>query len=161
MNLKTLKTAPLIILLSIFACQYANAQCKPKPFLKQHKSAMKPYRLDSYTENEIVFDKKGKKIEVLFTAYSGEYYKLMFCGDNLPQDVKVGIYDKNMKAKTRKELFTGDLKSGVNTVGPFETTKSGSYYLQFDIPPAAEGDSTSKEPTKACIITLIGFKEGK
>lgn len=140
---------------------FSFAQCKPKHFFKEHKNSIKPYKLDSYTENEISYDQKSKKMEVVFTTYSGEYNKLIFCGDNLPTAVKVGVYDKNMRAKKRNEYFTGELSQGVSSTEPFETTKPGTYYIQFDIPPFIADSTSTNIKTKACIVTLIGYKEVK
>ena len=150
----------ILLICCMLSFNESFAQCKPKHFFKEHKNTMKPHKLDSYTENEISFDRKAKKMEVAFTSYSGESNKLIFCGDNLPAEVKIGIYDKNIRAKKRNEYFKGELSEGASSVGPFETTKSGTYYIQFDIP-SITGDSTSTAKVKACIITLIGYKEVK
>ncbi len=133
----------------------AKVLCNPKPLIKINKKAFKPYQLDSYTENIISFDKKAKSTEVVFTAYAGDLYQLLFCGNNLPQEIELHVFDKNAKAKTRKEVFSGVLKQGDDQLGPFQPVKPGSYFITYKIPQSTD----TSEVIKGCIVTLIGFKE--
>lgn len=132
------------------------AQCKPKPILKQHKASVKPYNMDAYMDNELLFSKEPKQIETPFTAYSGDSYKLVFAVDNCPQEFTIAVYDRNKKAKTRKELYSKTIKPGELTTEPFEIKKPGNYYIQFNIP--ASSDQTLK---KMCLITMIGYMENE
>jgi len=102
----------LIIFIIAFS-SIANAQCKSgKIMVKASKAEMKPYNMDAYVDNELIYGKQPKTIETPFTAYSGESYKLIFASDNVPQGISIGIYDKNKRAKTRKELYKYDFKVG-------------------------------------------------
>lgn len=129
--------------------------CSPKPLIKIHKKAFKPYQLDTYTENVISFGNKAKATEVVFTAFAGDMYQLLFCGNSLPQEIELHVFDKNAKAKTRKEVFSGVLKQGDDQLGPFLPPKPGSYFITYNIPQSTD----TSEVIKGCIVTLIGFKE--
>ena len=142
-------------LLTVSTTSVFAQKCKAKPLIKQYKPTMKPFSLDSYNETIVDYGKKAQKQEVQFTAYTGELYKLMFCGNGLPQEVKISVYDKNFKAKTRKELYSNVLKAGDNVTEAFETVKAGNYYIDYEAPASVD----TSEVLKGCIITLIGFRE--
>jgi hypothetical protein len=146
----------LLFIFSILSVQVFS-QCKPKPVVKLHKEKIKPYSMDSYTENEVTFDGKNNKIEVQFSAFAGEKYKLIFCTEAMPADLKVAVYDKGMKAKTRKELYSQTMNSSALVLPAFETKRAGNYFIQLEVP-AESGDSTGVVK-KACVYTLIGFEE--
>jgi hypothetical protein len=147
----------LIIIVTAFS-SLAKAQCKSgKIMVKANKAEMKPYNMDAYVDNELIYGKQPKTIETPFTAYSGESYKLIFASDNVPQGITIGIYDKNKRAKTRKELYKHDFKSGDTRAPVFEIKKPGNYYIQFDIPPSDD----EKVLKKGCMYTMIGFKENE
>jgi|688.fasta_scaffold881584_1 hypothetical protein len=147
----------LIIFIIAFS-SIANAQCKSgKIMVKASKAEMKPYNMDAYVDNELIYGKQPKTIETPFTAYSGESYKLIFASDNVPQGISIGIYDKNKRAKTRKELYKYDFKVGDTRAPVFEIKKPGNYYIQFDVPPSDD----EKVLKKGCMYTMIGFKENE
>ena len=74
-----------IFLISICTIFFAfgsksNAQCKAKQIAGACKDNMrKPYKYDSYALNEFTFDDKEKQVEVQFTAFQGQKYKIVFC----------------------------------------------------------------------------------
>jgi hypothetical protein len=153
-----LKITLLIIALTTFVIlnKQSAAQCKSgKTLVKANKAEMKPYNMDSYVDNELVFGKQDRIIEIPFTAFSGETYKVIFCTDNLPQPVTIGLYDKNKRAKSRNEIFKYDYKPGDPKAPPVEINKPGNYFIQFNVPPSDD----EKVLKKGCMYILIGFKE--
>lgn len=152
-------TIKIIALLAVCfsLCNSVNAQCKAKPVIKEHKPKVKPYDFNSYADNMLTFGKEPKQIETPFTAYSGDSYKLIFASEAVPQEVVVGIYDRNKKAKSRKELYKQTLKVGDKVLEPFEIKKPGNYYIQFDVPANADSGTVKK----MCLYTLIGYKENE
>jgi hypothetical protein len=142
----------LIITLAITSQSFG--QCDPKPIVKANKKGMKPYSLDTYTDNELVFGKEARSFEIPFTAYSGDQYKLLFVPDQTPQEMTIAVYDRNIKSASRKQLYISHLKPGGGMSEPFLINKPGNYYIQFDVPVSADG-----APKKMCLVTLIGFKE--
>lgn len=145
-----------LVLTSIsVSAQSGTGKCNPKPIIKENKKFMKPYDLDSYTETELNYATKSQTVEVLFNAFSGEYYKLMFCGGGIPQEVSLKIYDKNKKAKKRTELYKTVIKPGTKENLVFEAKKPGAYFIEFDVPASLD----TSEVLKGCVITLIGIKE--
>ncbi len=137
----------------------AYAQCKPKPVVKLHKDKMKPFSMDSYTENQVVFNGKPSKSEVQFTAFAGEQYRLVFCTDNVQGDVMVNIYDKTMKSKTKKELYHQTMNASNLVLPAFDTKKAGNYFIVFEVPAANDSVPASTEVKKSCVYTLIGYRE--
>ncbi|HSH65207.1 MAG TPA: hypothetical protein VLB84_05270 [Bacteroidia bacterium] len=122
--------------------------CKP--------NVQKPYKYDSYVISELKFDKKPKIVEVVFTAFQGQKYKLIFCTNGFEEPVKLNIYNKNKNAKSgRKKLY--DNSEGIdNNFWTFEPPKSGNYYIDYDVPPSLDGS-----PKSGCVILLIGYMEDK
>jgi hypothetical protein len=103
--------------------------------------------------SDIMFDAKDKIIELEFTAYSDQDYKLLFCtSDNITEEIGVKIYNKRKNVKTREMVFETTSKQGFDK--GFEPPKSGNYYIEYSIPA-----STNK--TKGCMVLLIGSKDAE
>ena len=144
------KIVVIIILLAGYTNQ-VNAQCKAKQAVKECRPSMAPFTYDSYALNDIVYDaKKPNTVEVEFTAFAGQKYKLVFCTSGLEQQVKLNIYDKNIKFKKRNKVY--DSENGIEGRWAFEPSKSGTFYIDYEIPAVAVNK-------KGCVVMLIGYKE--
>ena len=141
-----------LFLLSFFS-SVAVAQCKAKAIVKECKPNIAPYQYDSYALNEINFDPaKTQVIEVEFTAFAGQRYKLVFSTSGFAEDVKVNIYDKNQRVKKRNKIY--DSENGIEKHWIFEPTKAGTYYIDYEVPKSASGKKSI-----GCVVMLIGYKE--
>lgn len=129
------------------------AQCRPKIIAKNCKSNMQQFVYDSYVTNELKFDDTPKKIEVEFTAFAGEKYRLVFCTSGFKEEVKLNIYDKSNKVKKRNKVY--DTESGIdNLFWTFDPIKTGTYYIEYEVPVAL--DAVKKN---GCMVMLIGYEE--
>lgn len=148
-----------MIMIGAFVCinHYSFAQkCKAKQIMKSSKANItKPYKFDSYTINEFVFDTKPKTQEVQFTAFRGVKYKIVFISSGFEEPVQVNIWDKSNKVKkNRNKVF--DNSQGIdNNFWSFEPTKQGNYFIEYTIPVSAKAGVVSN----GCIIMLISYFE--
>lgn len=126
-----------------------SAQCKVKPIVKNGMPLLAPYQYDSYAIKEINYGSKPKKETINFEVFSDEEYKLVFCQTVLPQEVGVVIYGKS---KGKKEILYFD-ESGRKSVQTFNfgPTRSGTYYIEYEIPAASAPNQ------KGCFVVLIGI----
>jgi hypothetical protein len=147
-----------ILLFAIFiitATYNVNAQYKAKNITAKCKPNIpKPYKYDSYVVNEFVFDSKEKTEEVVFSAFQGVKYKLVFCSSEFEESLKMNIYDKSNRVKVgRKKLYDGS--QGVDSdFWSFEPAKAGNYYIEYEIP-----KSNSGTVKKGCVVLLIGYQD--
>lgn len=148
------KLNPFIaILLLALSVNVSMGQCKAKQIVKDAKPNIAPYQYDSYALNEIVFDPaKPNVIEVEFTAFAGQQYKLVFSTSTFEEDVKLNIYDKNQRSKKRNKIF--DSNNGIEKHWVFEPTKAGTYFIDYEIPKSVNGQKKT-----GCVVMLIGYKE--
>ena len=130
-----------------------QAQCKVKQIVKHCMADLPPYQYDSYVMKEIVYGTKTKKEVIEFAVYSGEEYKLVFGKTVLPQEVGITIYDKRPSDKKRKIIFFDESGKKDDFVCNFKPTTTGSYYIEYEIPPASAPNQ------KGCFVLLIGIKE--
>jgi hypothetical protein len=115
--------------------------------------SLDPYQYDAYVVKEIEFAAKAKKESIEFAVYSGEDYKLAFCKTELPQDVGITIYDGNPLNKKSKIVFMDESGKKDKFVCNFHPEKTGSYFIQYEIPAATAPNQTG------CFVVLIGIKE--
>lgn len=149
------KLVPYIIafLLPVFISQGLRAQCNPHKIAKKFKPNLDPFKYDDYAYNDITFTDKPQTVEVLFTAFAGMKYKLVFGTSLFDENVKVNIYDKSMRNHKRKKLY--DNSSGVdNMFWSVELDEPGVYYIDYEIPPKGSYNSTD-----GCMVLLIGFQQ--
>ena len=149
---KSIHTLHLSIILFICFNQHAFSQCNAKQIMKDSKPNIpKPYKYDSYAISEFIFDNTEKNVEVIFTAFTGQKYKLIFCSSGFEEPVKMNIYNKSVRVKKdRKKLY--DNAEGIdNNFWSFEPTKSGNYYIEYSIPKSLNG-----KVKKGCVVLLIG-----
>jgi hypothetical protein len=143
----------LTVLLFIITGQGAFAQCSPHKISKEFKPNLAPYKFDSYAYNDLTFTDQPQTIEVLFTAFAGMKYKLVFGTSMFDENVKVNIYDKSKVAHKRTKLY--DNGAGVdNLFWSVEVDKPGVYYIDYDVP--AKGPNQSSQ---GCVVLLIGYME--
>lgn len=128
-------------------------KCHDKEIAKACKANMKPYKMDAWAPTELTFDKKPRKVEVQFTVFEGSDYKLVFCSSGFPEKVKLNIYDKSKAVKSRKKVYDGEAEGIDSDFWMFQPTKTGTYYIEYDCPPARDSI-----PKKACVVMLIGYK---
>jgi len=129
-----------------------SAQCKVKPIVKNCMSSLAPYQYDAYAVKEIIYGIKTKKEVLEFAVYSGEEYKLVFGKTVLPLEVGITIYDGNPKTKG-KIVFMDESGKKDNYVCNFQPTKTGTYYIEYEIPVATAPNQ------KGCFVVLIGIKD--
>jgi hypothetical protein len=139
----------LTILLSLVCFSGAFAQCEAKQIAKSCKPNMKPYKYDAYGVTELNFGDKEKKVEITFSVYEGQNYKLVFCSSGFAEEVKLNIYDKSKAVKSRQPVFNNS--EGIDN--NFWSFEPGTYYIEYDVPKSATGT-----PHKGCVVFLIGFK---
>ena len=143
--------AAVLIQISLVNC--AMAQCKAKQIVKENKKAIEPFQYDSYALNEVIIDPaKTQVIEVEFTAFAGQQYKLVFGTSSFPEDMKLNVYDKNQRSQKRKKVY--DSANGIEKHWTFEPSKSGTYYIDYEIPKSSDGQKKT-----GCVVMLIGYKE--
>lgn len=141
----------------LFHASQGFAQCNAKQIMKACKPNVKaPYKYDSYVISELKFEKKPKIVEVVFTAFEGQKYKLIFCTNGFEEPVKLDIYNKNKNVKNgRKKLY--DNSQGIdNNFWTFEPPKSGNYFIDYEVPASADGT-----PKTGCIVLLISYVSEK
>lgn len=142
----------VVLMLSLGYQSYA--QCKAKQIVKECKGSIAPYQYDSYALNEINFDpKKPQTIEVEFTAFAGQQYKLVFCTSGFEEAVVLSIYDKSQRSKKRNKLYDGG--TGKDKKWSFEPKKAGTYFIDYEIPAAINAQAKKT----GCIVMLIGYNE--
>ena len=132
---------------------YSFGQCKAKQIMKACKPNIeKPYKYDSYAISEFTFGPKPQIIEVQFTAFKGLSYKIVFCSSGFEAKMTMNIYDKNKNIKNnRHKIFDNDM--GIdNNFWSFVPPKSGNYYIDYEIPAAANAET-------GCVIMLISYYE--
>ncbi|TND10049.1 MAG: hypothetical protein FD123_731 [Bacteroidetes bacterium] len=141
----------VILLFSLFFSIQAQAQCEAKKLAKACKGNLKPYTYDGYGIAELVFDDKPHVVDMEFTAYAGEQYKLVFCSSGYKDKVKLYIYDAPKKSKKRQQVY--DNAMGIDDLyWAFKPAKSGTYYIEIEVPPSAD-----KVKKTGCLVMLIGF----
>lgn len=145
-------TLVLVMLALLSSYSSSFSQCKEKKSIaKACKPQMKPFHYDGMAYNEIVFDDKAKIVNVEFTAFAGEKYKLLFCKSNFQENVVIKIYDKNKRNKNRKVVY--DSSTTETNIWGFEPPRSGNYFIEYEIPASATGVKKDE-----CMVLLIGYK---
>jgi hypothetical protein len=153
--LKSKSLFTLFIMVSSLLCTNHNifGQCKAKQIMKSCKpNVPKPYKYDSYVVSEFTFNDKEQEIEVMFTAFQGMKYRLIFCSSGFEEPVKMNIWDKSFRIKKgRTKVYDND--QGVdNNFWSFQPTKAGNYYIDYEVPKSLNG-----QLKKGCVVLLVGF----
>ena len=109
------------------------------------------FQYDSYVVKDIAYGPKAKKETLDFEVFSEEHYKLVFGQTQLPQEVGITIYGVE---KGKKKILYFD-ESGKKSAQEFNftATKTGPYFIEFDIPPASAPGQTG------CFVLVIGIKD--
>lgn len=132
---------------------YSFSQCKPRPIVKEYKAQLKPYDYDGYATSDIEINEKVNKVEVEFTAFAGQKYRIVFCPTGFEEKIKLNIYDKSSRNKKRNKVYDNE-KNINNSFWIFEPAKNGTFYIEYETPPSAKGVATKQ----GCIIMLIGYQ---
>jgi len=132
----------------------AYAQCEFKKMVKANKSNMKPYKYSGAAYNDFIISNESINIEIEFTAYAGQKFRLLFLYSGKYNDeVKISVYDRKSNFKTRKKIYEGGLASAT-AKSEFEPPKTGNYFIEYDVP--ASADNKGKV---ACVVLLVGYQE--
>lgn len=135
----------------VLASNISTAQCNAKQIVNECKPNIDPYQYDSYTKNQLVFDTtKSTTVEVEFTAFQGQEYKLVFRASQFNSDLTLNIYDKKLGSKSRRKVC--DSENGIGKYWSFAPLKAGTYYIDYNLPKSTEVNKT------ACVVMLIGYK---
>lgn len=133
----------------------AFAQCKAKQISKDCRvNIKKPFKYDSYAMNEFVFDDKTKEIEVQFTAFQGQKYKIVFCSSGFDEKVTMNVFDKTRKIKNNRHKLYDSTQGIDSDFWSFEPPKSGNYYIVYNIPPSIDGKTKT-----GCVVMLIAYTQ--
>ncbi len=143
----------ILIMVSALLCTNHNSfwQCKAKQIMKSCKpNVPKPYKYDAYVITEFTFDNKVKKQEVLFTAFRGMKYRLIFCSSGFEEQVKMNIYDKSSRVKKGRTKVYDNAQGVDNNFWSFQPAKAGNYYIEYDVPKSIDGKVKT-----GCVVLLI------
>ncbi len=139
----------------LFAQKPTSSNCKAKQIASGCKANIKkPFRYDSYALNEFTFDDKTKEVEVQFTAFAGQKYKIVFCSSGFDEQLTMNIFDKSNKIKNnRHKIF--DNNQGIDSdFWSFEPPKTGNYYIEYSVPASKDG-----KVKKGCVVMLVGYTD--
>jgi hypothetical protein len=141
-------------MLLAFNCNVlGQGQCKAKQIANACKDNIrKPFKYDSYAINEFTFDDKEKQVEVQFTAFQGQKYKIVFCSSGFDEPLSMNVYDKSMKIHNNRHKLYDNSKGIDSNFWTFEPTKSGNYYILYEVPKSIDG-----AVKKGCVVMLIGY----
>lgn len=145
----------IVIMVSAFLStnHFVFGQCKAKDIVKRSKANItKPYKYDSYVLNEINFDDKEKKIEVMFTAFQGQKYRILFLTSGFEEPLTVDIYDKSNRVKKGRTKVFDNTQGIDNNFWSFQPTKSGNYFIEYGVPKSLNG-----KVKKGCVVMIIGY----
>ncbi|CAN5501625.1 hypothetical protein BH10BAC1_BH10BAC1_07980 [soil metagenome] len=145
----------LLIMVSALLCTNHNSfgQCKAKQIMKNCKpNVPKPYKYDAYVVTEFTFDDKEKKQEVMFTAFNGMKYRLIFCSSGFEEPVKMNIYDKSNRVKKGRNKVYDNSQGVDNNFWSFQPPKPGNYYIEYEVPKSLDGKVKT-----GCVVLLIGY----
>lgn len=141
----------LFLFMLLVSAAALHAQCNAKKMAKVCKGNLKPYTYDGYGTAEVIFDDKPHTVKMEFTAYAGEKYKLIFCSEGYKDKINLHIYNAPEKSKKREKVY--DNTQGVDDLyWEFTPTKSGTYYIEIEVPVSADGTKKT-----GCVTMLIGF----
>ena len=128
------------------------SQCKVKSIVGGCKPNLNPYGYDSYAITDIDFGDHPQKLEVQFTAFAHQKYKLVFCTSGFEENVRMNIYDKSNRVKNRQKVYDGN--DGIDNVfWSFVPPKSGDYFIEYEVPAVANGEAKS-----GCVILIVGVQ---
>ncbi|MGZ4049526.1 MAG: hypothetical protein ACXVPU_09460 [Bacteroidia bacterium] len=145
----------LFIMVSSLLCTNHNifGQCKAKQIMKSCKpNVPKPYKYDSYVVSEFTFNDKEQKVEVMFTAFQGMKYRLIFCSSGFEEPVKMNIWDKSNRIKKGRNKVYDNSQGVDNNFWSFQPPKAGNYYIEYEVPKSLDG-----KVKKGCVVLLIGY----
>ena len=152
---KIISSFAVILGFTLFLSTSAIAQCKAKQIAGGCKANIKkPFKYDSYAINEFTFNDKPKEVEVVFTAFSGQKYKVIFCSSGFDEKVTMNIYDKPAKIKNNRHLLWDNSKGIDSDFWSFEPPKTGNYYIEYTIPKSMNG-----KEKKGCVVMLVGYTD--
>ena len=159
--MKKIKLIPQLVFLFIIliminkSIAQNSATCKAKQIAGSCKANIKkPFKYDSYAVNEFTFDDKEKQVEVQFTAFSGQQYKIVFCSSGFEEKVAMNVWDKSNKIhNNRHKIF--DNESGIDSdFWSFVPPHTGNYFIEYDVPPSKSG-----KVKKGCVVMLVSYTE--
>ncbi len=145
----------LSILLVAYSSEAAFSQCKAKQIVKGCRATLKPYFYDGYAVSDINFGNKPQKMEVEFTAFAKQKYRLVFCTSGFAEPVVLNIFDKSSRAKVRNKVYSNEkgIEKAIWNITPPKTT---TYYIQYDVPASTDG----KDKT-GCVVMLISYSDAQ
>jgi len=125
-------------------------QCKAKQIVKEGRGSLKPFFYDGYALSDISFTEKSQKIEVEFTAFAKQKYRMVFCTSDFTEIIPINIYDKSSRAKARNNVFTNrTVQKAIWNLTPAKTT---TYFITYEVPPSTPNK-------KGCVLMLIGYSD--
>ncbi len=146
----------IFVLVALLCFNFTSfSQCKAKQISKNcRENIKKPFKYDSYAVNEFTFDTKAKEVEVQFTAFQGQKYKIVFCSSGFDENLTMNVFDKSKRIKTnRHKLY--DSSQGIDSdFWTFEPPKSGNYFIVYNVPPSLDGKTKT-----GCVVMLISYTE--
>jgi hypothetical protein len=145
------KLIPLFLFLLTGAAA-VTAQCKAKELVKKWKGDLSPYQYDSFIVDDFQYKNEKQTLDMEFTALSGLDYKLIFCTNNIPQPLGITIYDKPKTDRKRKIVYF-DESSKDGFLCSFRADKTGTYYIEYEVPVANQMTLN----TKGCVLMMIGI----
>ncbi len=129
----------------------SQKECDPRG-LKKAKSELAPFVYDGSKRDVLAYEKKENFYEIEVPLFIGEKYRFIFNTDQLPEPVRIEIYNKPKGKKRRELLFSNEeTEATKNGLLIYEPERSRNMYVNYTVP-------ASEEEKKGCIIFVAGYK---
>ena len=121
------------------------------------KKELVPFRYTGMTVQRIFFRRYNQRKEVSFPLYFETKYRFVFNTENLPQEIKIEIYDSHSSNRKRNKIasFSSDEKQF--TFEPDPSMVLPFIYVNFLIPASIAEDT--KSIPKGCVVIMTGYED--
>ncbi len=152
MKINKFIAALIMIATFVLTTSQVKDECDATTLKAKLKRELRPdYKYDSSKSTHIIYKAKKQVKEIEVPLFMGEKYRFLFNTSCLKQAVDVKIYNKSIKSKKRKLLYSIEPKEGED-IYIFEPEKSRKMYIEYTIPESTEANS------EGMLVFVLGYK---
>ena len=127
--------------------------CDWEAMKSESQDKLKPFKYYAFKVSKIIAEEDPLLKELQIPLFHEAEYRFIFHKGELPDDVKVEIWNAPANFPGRKLLFSADAGQKVIVYDPPEAHVNNRIFINYLVPSIEDGGSTS-----GCIVFYSGFK---
>jgi len=146
-----------LITISLASLAQSDTYCDRQDAMLKCKKALVPFRYNNSMMQRVVYTRYNQVKQFSIPLYQDYKTRFVFNTENIPEEIKIEIYDSHSSNKKRTKLFESSSTQKQFTFEP--DPESGIYAIYVELLIPATISESGRTSLRGCVVIMSGFED--